>query len=79
MPSRFPDRALPGDDVFRAEAGRAAGLQLPTVGYHLWSDLSLHLGRTPSALHGASRLGATLGMVFSVIFVDASWGGMING
>ena len=57
----LPDGGLPRDDVLlRAQAGRAAGLQLQALDHPLLvADLPLHLGGSaPPALHRAARLGA---------------------
>jgi len=54
----LPHRGLPRDHVLlRAEAGRAAHLQLPALGRALLgADLHLHVGgAAPPALHGAAR------------------------
>jgi cytochrome c oxidase cbb3-type subunit 1 len=59
----------------------APGLLLPPVDRALLgADRDLHVGRpAPPALHRAAGLGAVLGMVFSLILLAPSWGGMING
>jgi cytochrome c oxidase cbb3-type subunit 1 len=46
----------------------------------LGADLHLHVGRSaPPALHRAAGLDPVVGMVFSLILLAPSWGGMING
>jgi cytochrome c oxidase cbb3-type subunit 1 len=79
----LPHRRLPRDDVlFRAEAGRAAGLfsyRLSII--HFWSLIFLYIWAGPHHLHYTALpdWAQTLGMVFSVMLWMPSWGGMING
>ena len=48
---------------------------------HFWALIFTYMwaGPAPPALHRAARLGAVVGMVFSLVLLAPSWGGMING
>jgi cytochrome c oxidase cbb3-type subunit 1 len=78
----LPDRGLPGDDVLlHPQAGRPPGVQLPPVDRALLgADLHLHVGG-PHHLHYTALpdWAQSVGMIFSLVLLAPSWGGMING
>ena len=79
----LPHRRLPRDDVLlHPQAGRAPGVlsyRLSIV--HFWALIFTYMWAGPHHLHYTALpdWAQTVGMVFSLVLLAPSWGGMING
>ena len=78
----LPDRGLPRDDVLlRAEAAGRPVYSYRLSVVHFWALIFTYMWAGPHHLHYTALpdWAQSLGMVFSLILLAPSWGGMING
>jgi cytochrome c oxidase cbb3-type subunit 1 len=78
----LPDRRLPGHDVLlHPQAGRPSGVLYRLSIVHFWALIFTYMWAGPHHLHYTALPDWTqsVGMVFSLILLAPSWGGMING
>ena len=78
----FLTAGFPGNYVLLySQAGRTAGVFLPPVHCALLALIAIYMWAGPHHLHYTAlpNWAQSVGMVFSLILLAPSWGGMING
>jgi cytochrome c oxidase cbb3-type subunit 1 len=78
----LPDRGLPGDDVLlHPQAGRRPVYSYRLSIVHFWALIFTYMWAGPHHLHYTALpdWAQSVGMIFSLVLLAPSWGGMING